>query len=70
MKKSLPQRQKKCLERKEGHQERINSEKIIHSFLIQMFQLYKVLEYAKFYSFVPEIISIIHIEKWAKVAGM
>lgn len=70
MKMSLPQRQKKCLERKEEHQERINSEKIIRSFLVEMFQLYKVLEYAKFYSFVPEVISVMHIEKWAKIAQM
>lgn len=59
MEKSLKQRHKKGLERKEGHQGRINSEKIINSFLMEMCELCTVLEYAKFYSFVAEIISII-----------
>lgn len=48
MEKSLRQRHETGLERKEGHQGRINSEKIINSFLIEMFELCKVLEYAKF----------------------
>lgn len=58
------------LERKEGRQERINSAKIINSFPIEMLELCKVLEYAKFYSFVTEIISIIHTEQCAKIAQM
>lgn len=39
MKKSLKQRHKKGLGRKEGHRGRINSEKISNSFPIKMFEL-------------------------------
>lgn len=49
---------KEMLGRKGRTSGRINSEKIIYSFLMEKFELYKVLEYAKFYFFVPEIIRI------------
>lgn len=49
---------KEMLGRKGRTSGRINSEKIIYSFLIEKFELYEVLEYAKFYPFVPEIMRI------------
>lgn len=49
---------KEMLGRKGRTSGRINSEKIIYSFLIEKFELYEVSEYAKFYPFVPEIMRI------------